>query len=200
MKNVIVSHNELQLNLFHAVTYGLQNHDFGPGLFLVSDITEREYVWKVMKHTKREGAAVAGQTVFYGYINKGDFQMNDMRLGVTVCYIRDEAEKFLKNFQEYQNANYAPKTQEEVDTIERIAGNQQSAEHLLFTNWHTSKEIPEVDTKEEDLTEYVLIDPDGYRTDFTIGYYNTGSKEWVSREGKSIDVDHMKWTELPLDK
>lgn len=120
MKNVILTHNELQLNLFLAVTYGLQNHDFGPNLFLVHDITEREYVWRIVKHTKKEGCAVQGETIFFGYVNKGDYQMNDLRLGVTVGHIRDEAEKFLANFQAYQRANYAPKTQEEANNNERI--------------------------------------------------------------------------------
>jgi hypothetical protein len=95
MKNVILTHKELQLNLFLAVTYGLQNHDFGPNLHLVYEITERDFVWKVVEHA-------TGKPLFYCYINKGDYQMNDLRLGVTVCYIRDQAETFLSDFNKFK--------------------------------------------------------------------------------------------------
>lgn len=101
MKSVILTHKELQLNLFLAVTYGLQNHNFGEGKQLVWDITETDYVWKVVEHPTRESAAVAGKPVFFGYINKGDYQMNDIRLGVTTSHIRDKAEKFLEDYHEY---------------------------------------------------------------------------------------------------
>lgn len=204
MKNVIVSHNELQLNMFLAVTYGLQNHDFGPNLFLVNDITEREYVWKVMKSEKREGSAF-GQPVFYGYINKGDFQMNDLRMGVTVCYIRDEAEKFLNNFREYQKANYVPKNQEEADTVSRIAGEtgpaKPDADYAFspFKNWHKPEEIPVNGTEYE--SEQVLIDVNGNRNQFAIGYYDKKDKDWVVYHSTEyLELEHMKWTYLPIQR
>lgn len=102
MKNCILTHNELQLNLFHAFTYGLMQANVGENLHIVFDSTEREYVWKVVHHPTKESSAVAGKPVFYHYINKGDYQMNDVRLGVTTSYLREQAEQFLSDFEKFK--------------------------------------------------------------------------------------------------
>lgn len=78
-----------------------------------------------------------------------------------------------------------------------------SADLLQFTNWYSSKDMPPIDTNEEDLTDYVLIDRNGFRDqdDFEIGYYNTSLETWcLKHSDKKIDFDHMKWTHLPIDK
>lgn len=99
MKNVILTHNELQLNLFYAVSYGLQCQQPGKNLHIIPEVLERDFQWKVVRHKTRESCAVAGENVFFYQINKGAYQMNDVRLGVTIQYLREEAEKFLAELQ-----------------------------------------------------------------------------------------------------
>lgn len=74
---------------------------------------------------------------------------------------------------------------------------------LHFTNFHTSKDIPTADEKEEGLSVYVLIDRDGFRNpvDFEIGYYDISSGMWcLKHSDDTLDLDHMKWTYLPIEK
>lgn len=74
----------------------------------------------------------------------------------------------------------------------------------IIDGWpaYTSKEIPKVDPKEDELSFYVLIDVNGHRKqeDFEIGYYNFSSKGWNLKGGnpKEIDLDHMRWMYMPM--
>lgn len=80
---------------------------------------------------------------------------------------------------------------------------------LLFTNWHTSKEKPKERLHPNgiaaEMSEDVLIDVDGNRKTFRVGFYDidfeTKGGTWtLYDEDETIDLDHMKWTELPLNK
>jgi hypothetical protein len=99
--NLTYSQKELQANLFYAFTFGLMQANLGEGFHIVYDNTETDFVWKVMKHHTAEGCAVSGEPEFYHYVNKGMFQMNDVRLGVITSYLRDESEKFIQGFFDY---------------------------------------------------------------------------------------------------
>lgn len=101
MKNVILTHNELQLNLFWAFTDGLKFKTLGLNLNLHGEVLERDYAWIVTEHPQIEGSAVQGKQIFQYRINKGDYQMNDIRIGVTVSYLRDQGEKFLSEFSDF---------------------------------------------------------------------------------------------------
>lgn len=115
MKNVILTHNELQLNLFYAVSYGLMAQQPGKNLHIIPEVMEREFHWKVVRYKTKESSGVAGEPVFYYQINKGAYQMNDVRLGVTVSYLREEAEKFLCELQAFLNK--PPQTASSAQTI-----------------------------------------------------------------------------------
>ncbi len=69
---------------------------------------------------------------------------------------------------------------------------------------HTSKEIPYNATEEGSIANYVLIDINGYRNreDFEVGFYNATQKEWCLKYStkREIDLDHMKWMYLPVNK
>lgn len=108
MKNVILTHNELQLNLFYAVSYGLMCQQPGKNLHIIPDVLEREFQWRVVRHKTKESSAVSGETLFYYQINKGDYQMNDIRIGVTCSYLKEQAEKFLSEFQNYIKQKNGP--------------------------------------------------------------------------------------------
>ena len=75
---------------------------------------------------------------------------------------------------------------------------------LLFTDFHTSAEIPKEEVikgEKQGYSEEVLIDIDGWRKKFRIGYYDIDNKMWLLIESTDkIDLEHMRWTELPLNK
>lgn len=69
----------------------------------------------------------------------------------------------------------------------------------LFTGFYPMSDIPNADPTEEELSFYVLIDPDGWRADFEKGYYNFGSKTWhLVNSDVKIDLEHGCWAYLPL--
>lgn len=61
---------------------------------------------------------------------------------------------------------------------------------------------PMTDNEGHGYSDNVLIDLDGWRKDFAIGWYDHDNKEWMfHQEDKSLlDLKHMKWTYLPLAK
>lgn len=75
---------------------------------------------------------------------------------------------------------------------------------LLFTDFHPSTEYPAEEVikgEGQGYSEEVLIDIDGWRKKFRIGYYDMDNKMWLLVESTDkIDLDHMRWTELPLNK
>lgn len=102
MKNVILTHKELQANLFYSLTYGLMQADIGENLHIVYDVTDTDFIWKIVVHPTKESSAVAGRPIFFHHIHKGASMMNDVRLGVTVGYLREQAEKFLADFEKFK--------------------------------------------------------------------------------------------------
>lgn len=74
---------------------------------------------------------------------------------------------------------------------------------LLFTNWHSVNDIPGLGMPGAFYSDYVLIDRNGFRDpdDFEIGYYDLSKKEWkLKNTDKKVDLVHMKWTNLPINK
>jgi hypothetical protein len=71
---------------------------------------------------------------------------------------------------------------------------------MIFDTAYTSKQLPPRDENEDDLSDYVLIDMDGKRENFFVGYYNFSIGSWYTRHGEVIDLDHMRWTFLNLAK
>lgn len=69
---------------------------------------------------------------------------------------------------------------------------------MHFTNFHTGKEKPE-GLKNENQTDDILIDVDGWRETFRVGFYNLKDHQWeVYDKTVVIDFDDMVWTHLPL--
>lgn len=95
MKSVIANHRELQVNLFYAITAGLEFYPLPPNLHVVPEVTETSLLWKIMKYPTRESCAVDGEVVFEFTIYRGYSQVNDVRLGVIVSYLRSQAQEFL---------------------------------------------------------------------------------------------------------
>jgi hypothetical protein len=51
------------------------------------------------------------------------------------------------------------------------------------------------------MSEDVLIDVDGWRTTFRVGYKDIRSNKWFTyADDVDIDLEGMKWTTLPLNK
>lgn len=100
MKNLIITHNEIQSNLFFAVTEGMQALYDGK-YSIVGESKEREYEWRVVEGEIQSSAL--RKAIFHYQINKGDYEMNDIRIGVTTSYIRDHAKKFITEFRAFIN-------------------------------------------------------------------------------------------------
>lgn len=57
--------------------------------------------------------------------------------------------------------------------------------------------------KDEDgCSENVLIDLNGWRRDFRVGWYDHNNKQWMFHvdDISVLELDHMTWTYLPLNK
>lgn len=74
----------------------------GKNLHILPEVLERDFQWKIVKHPTVASSGVNGKAIFYYQIDKGATQMNDVRLGVTTSYLREQAEKFLKEFESFQ--------------------------------------------------------------------------------------------------
>lgn len=80
-----------------------------------------------------------------------------------------------------------------------------SSDELLFTNWFNHDQNPEQawynGKPQEGMSEDVLIDVDGWRTTFRVGYKNIKEDKWdLYQDDVDIDLEGMKWTTLPLNK
>lgn len=107
MKNVILTHKELQLNLFIAYTFGLSKKDLGDDLIITYEITDTDFIWKVVKRTQDlqitlDGKVIEGKPLFFHHINKEEYRMNDLRLGVICAYLEEHAIEFLSDFDKYK--------------------------------------------------------------------------------------------------
>lgn len=180
--NLTHSHKDLQFNILAAVVEGLSASGIaGKGRFITyRSLDDSEFSIELWKSaTKSENGD--GKLIHRHTINKGDYQMNDIRLGVTMRYIADHCKKFISEIKEYQ---------EEGLTLE----------YPVF-NFRPMSEIPELNPKQTDTSFDVLIDLDGWRKDFYIGCYHTDFKEWRLKKEDTddfeIDFKHGRWTYLP---
>jgi hypothetical protein len=92
MKNLLITHKEVQLQLFLAISYGIMKHF--PGYIIVADNLERDFQWRLVDADVPSGAAFKDGLVFY-QIDKGCSAMNDIRIGVTVDHLREHADTFI---------------------------------------------------------------------------------------------------------
>lgn len=105
MKNVILTHKELQLNLFHAVSFVLDIiiKKMSKSFILTYPHSDNGFVWEVY-HTDTRNSHL----IYSFKIDREEYQMNDLRLGVTIGYLREQAIIFLDKF---SNSNL-PKSNE----------------------------------------------------------------------------------------
>lgn len=90
-----------------------------------------------------------------------------------------------------------------IGIIDELAGIAES----LDATWHDHEAVPEEVIHEGERQGYsddVLIDLDGHRKDYAIGWYDFDTKEWALDSEKftqdDIDHEHMSWRRLPLAK
>jgi hypothetical protein len=104
MKNMILTHKEIQINLFLAMAYGLEERDWGYNLHLIHEVTDDEFRLRIVEHPTKESSAIAGKPVFYGNIPRWQSQMNDVRISVTVYHLREKFQQFIADFNNYMAA------------------------------------------------------------------------------------------------
>lgn len=73
---------------------------------------------------------------------------------------------------------------------------------LKYGTPYKASDFPRKDQKLPFLSDNVLIDVDGWRTTFIIGYYHFNEKRWYAVHGDqdAIDQEKMIWQYLPLAK
>lgn len=98
--NLTYSHKELQWHFFAAVVSGMNATLQKRGYFISFSVSDDSLTFEFWK-----AASVAengdGFKIDSHSVNKGDYQMNDIRLGVMTRYLEDEAEKFMKRVELY---------------------------------------------------------------------------------------------------
>lgn len=72
------------------------------------------------------------------------------------------------------------------------------AHRILDGSWHTA--IEKNAKVGDEVSESVLIDTDGTRRFFTIGWYDFGQRKWISNDGEELNEDQLVWQLLPLSK
>jgi len=71
---------------------------------------------------------------------------------------------------------------------------------VFDASWHNGNELPPA-LEGQDYSESVLVDPDGRRKDFYIGWYDHDCKKWMFQCEDQVQHDeHLKWQDLPFDK
>lgn len=92
--NLPYSHKELQFQMFAAFTFGLR-YSVKKGYFITFHSTDDSFVWQLYKSASAPENRDS-QELFAYSINKGDYQMNDVRLCVMSKYLEDNAWKFFQ--------------------------------------------------------------------------------------------------------
>jgi hypothetical protein len=74
--------------------------------------------------------------------------------------------------------------------------------NVLDATFHKATEIPN-HKKEDGYSESVLIDVDGWRKNFAIGWYDLDMNKWINQDIHSqseLDQKNLKWQYLPFQK
>ena len=141
----------------------------------------------------------------------GDYEFEDYRLVVTNHNEGEtETELSVKATKAFMNdfPNYFPESKLlSAVALPTMGANPEPTERnesaLHFTNFHDMDDHPEVG--DEGYSDDVLIDLDGWRKDFRIGYYDKDNGWQVYQhahdgEETKLDLKHGKWTHLPINK
>lgn len=91
--NLTYSHKELQFHLFAAITFGFQAA-IAKGYFLTFESTNDSFIWKVFKSATAPENGDAKELYSYP-VNRGVYQLNDVRLGIMSKYMEDQCWRFL---------------------------------------------------------------------------------------------------------
>ncbi len=103
--NLTYSHKELQWHFFAAGVSGMNAALQKRGYFITFSVTDDSLTYEFWKAaTVSENGD--GYKIDSHQVNKGEYQMNDIRLAVMSRYLEDEAEKFMNRVEQH----FAPKT------------------------------------------------------------------------------------------
>lgn len=92
--NLTYSHKELQWIFVAAIVAGLNAALCKKGYFINFKVTDDSFYYEFWKATSVAENA-DGEMIASYQINKGDYQMNDIRLGVMVKHLEDKANEFM---------------------------------------------------------------------------------------------------------
>ena len=96
MKNVILTHNELQINMFGAFAGAMcKTFRMPKGYFLSWSHTDQCFAFELWKSATAPEHGDGKRLLIYDEINRGCSELNDIRLGVMTAYFEPHAEKFI---------------------------------------------------------------------------------------------------------
>lgn len=102
MKNVILTHNELQINMFSAFAGAMcKTYKVPEGYFLTWSHTDHSFVFELWKSASSPESRDGKRILIYDEMNRGCSELNDIRLGVMVNYWQPHAQKFLNQVENW---------------------------------------------------------------------------------------------------
>jgi hypothetical protein len=104
MKNVIFTHNELQMSLFLSFVEGLRYHKIPKGYFIAYD-TEGEYFAFMLFRSATKPENGDAKELIRHKISKGDYQMNDVRPTIVIKYLSEMAHHFTNEVNSFLSKN-----------------------------------------------------------------------------------------------
>lgn len=189
-KTVMNSHKELQTVLVAAFAMGIQ---VKKGFFIRWEGSDKDdYIY--IQLWRSATSPIAGDAVCLHYlpINRDSVEMNDIRLFNIAKHIEQLAYPFIIQCKEIIDG-----------TPEKVNEPGHKTESPFVASF-TMYEIPPFEDEDKSSSEDVLIDVDGYRKNFVIGYYSHNDHEWKNSETLIAfewkDFEHARWFKLPIAK
>jgi hypothetical protein len=174
MESIIISQKKLAYDLFHAFSRCLKLNDRP----VHASQDEVSFIWTIQP---------------IGYYESDRVQMQPGAEALVFRISKD-------------NVKFRASGSDVINEFEKqwsvfSANNSVDRSAPVFTAAYDATVFPprEAD-KESDSSDDVLIDVDGNRETFVIGWYDYDTKEWSNRDQHPMDLENMKWSYLPFVK
>lgn len=217
MNSIVLNPKVAACDIFNAFTSCItfDGEETGNRYVLCCSIGTNDFYWEVCEYIKTpegyRGNGIGKKMFSYKFSrHHSAFRSADLGDHMQCVYeefrrfhslFMDNESKMLSFFNDESNP-VVGLTYDEITRYLKIKDKPKRLEESPFSGFHSSNELPDRDSLEEDLSEYVLIDIYGNRNwdDFEIGYFDYGIEKWCLKKSpeRYIDLDHMKWAKLPL--
>ncbi len=191
MDSLIISSKALRVAIFAAFSWNLRI-----GQWRVDHIVGEKgyFIWKLYKPT--------GNT----YPHDVEYLMDELKNPVSYHISKDELQ--LTSLNPELITRCLSEHFERFKLWPAITEQKENAhEESYQTNWHPLESVPTSPVKSDDhtddqYTDDVLIDIDGNRKFFHVGWFDHSELKWMFKDEvtPTIDLEHGKWCYLPMVK